>query len=163
VLAILQQIKLVPMIGEENPDAIAAEIRSCAMRNPRVYPQAAKPVPIQHIQTRQPQRLTLDKAGGLEVRRDCPSEVHLQPAEVGSLTPATDSRIARFRDAQEPLALGLAGSGKEIVSFHSPEARVVGGQQTTSRFSLRSLRTPKLNGHGNRFRRTFGILLFLMQ
>jgi tetrahydromethanopterin S-methyltransferase subunit A len=70
VQAFVQQVELVPMIGEENPAAVTRQILSCAERNPGAYPRPAKAVPIQHIQAPQPQRLTLDKAGYFVVYPD---------------------------------------------------------------------------------------------
>jgi len=74
VQAFVQQVELVPMIGEESPAAIAGQIRSCAGRNPGSYPRPAKAVPIQQVQAREPQRLTLDKAGYFVVYPDARSK-----------------------------------------------------------------------------------------
>ncbi len=66
----LGQVEPVPMIGEDDPAAISRQIGKCAKRNPGAYPNPVKAVPIRHIRARQPQGLTLDKAGYFVVYPD---------------------------------------------------------------------------------------------
>lgn len=63
VQAFVQQVELVPMIGEESLDSVAGQIRACAERNPGAYPYPFKDTPIERIQVPEPKRLMLDKAG----------------------------------------------------------------------------------------------------
>ena len=73
VEAFLQQVELVSMTGEENPESIAAQIRACAERNPGVYLHPFKEMPVERIQAQEPERLTLDKAGYFVVYPDARS------------------------------------------------------------------------------------------
>lgn len=70
VQAFVQQVELVPMIGEESPDTIAGQIRACAGRNSGAYPYPFRNTPIERIHAPEPQRLTLDKAGYFVVYPD---------------------------------------------------------------------------------------------
>ena len=63
VAAFLQQVELLSMIGEDNPDTVAQAIAACAVRNPGCYPLPFGAAPIERIQVSEPKRLTLDKAG----------------------------------------------------------------------------------------------------
>ena len=70
VRAFAQQVELVTMIGEESPDAVAGQIRSCGERNPGAYPYPFKDTAVERILVLEPQRLTLDKAGYFVVYPD---------------------------------------------------------------------------------------------
>jgi tetrahydromethanopterin S-methyltransferase subunit A len=70
VSAFIGQVELVPMIGQESPEAIATEIRACAERSPGTYAHPFRAVPIGAIEAREPKRLTLDKAGYFVVYPD---------------------------------------------------------------------------------------------
>ena len=61
--AFADQVHLVTMIGEENPESILAEIRACAGRDPGVYPRPYRCVPVECIDVGSPKHLMLDKAG----------------------------------------------------------------------------------------------------
>jgi len=63
VQVFVQQVELVPMIGEESADTIAGQIRACAERNPGAYPYPFKDMPVERIEVPEPKRLALDKAG----------------------------------------------------------------------------------------------------
>jgi len=49
VQAFIQQVELVPMIGEENEDTITTRIRECAERNPGPYPHPFGDMPVERI------------------------------------------------------------------------------------------------------------------
>lgn len=66
----LSQVEPVPMIGEDDPAAITEQITACATRDPGIYSAAIRKVSIEHIRARQPQGLTLDKAGYFVVYPD---------------------------------------------------------------------------------------------
>lgn len=68
--AFIDQVELVPMIGEESPERLAAEIRACAERSPGAYPHPFRAVPIERIEARDPKRLMLDRAGYFVVYPD---------------------------------------------------------------------------------------------
>lgn len=68
--AFMQQVELVPMIGEESPDKVAGEIQACDARNPGAYPYPFKDTAMERIQVTQSQRLVLDKAGYFVVYPD---------------------------------------------------------------------------------------------
>ena len=70
VQAFMQQVELVSMIGEEDPENVSDQVRSCAERNPGAYPFPFKDTPIERIQVPEPKRLTLDKAGYFVVYPD---------------------------------------------------------------------------------------------
>lgn len=70
VQAFLQQVELVPMIGEEDPENVTGQIRACAVRSPGAYPYPFKNAPVDRIQAAEPTRLTLDKAGYFVVYPD---------------------------------------------------------------------------------------------
>ena len=70
VRAFMEQVELVPMIGEESVEAVAAEIRACAERNPGAYPRPFNLEVVERIEVREPKRLTLDKAGYFVVYPD---------------------------------------------------------------------------------------------
>lgn len=61
--AFMQQVELVPMIGEESEDVIAGQIRECAARDPGPYPYPFKVTPVERIEAPEPKRLVLDRAG----------------------------------------------------------------------------------------------------
>lgn len=66
----LHQVELVPMIGEESPDAICTQIRSCSERDPGSYPYPVRPTAVKRIHAHEPARLTLDRAGYFVVYPD---------------------------------------------------------------------------------------------
>lgn len=70
VQAFTQQVELVAMIGEENPDTVAENIRACARRNPGAYPHPFEALPVERIRVSAPKSLTLDKAGYFVVYPD---------------------------------------------------------------------------------------------
>ena len=70
VEAFTQQVELVAMIGEENPDRVGARIRACAERNPGTYPYPFKAVPIERVEVAEPKPLMLDRAGYFVVYPD---------------------------------------------------------------------------------------------
>jgi tetrahydromethanopterin S-methyltransferase subunit A len=70
VHAFVRQVELVPMIGEERPEAVARQIGICAERNPGPSPHPVKDVPIERIEVPESQSLTLDKAGYFVVYPD---------------------------------------------------------------------------------------------
>lgn len=70
VQAFVDQVELVAMIGEQSPEAIAGQIRTCAERNPGAYPYPFKDTPVERIQVLEPSRLILDKAGYFVVYPD---------------------------------------------------------------------------------------------
>lgn len=70
VQAFLGQVEPVSMIGEESPATITEQVRACTTRNPGIYPATVGTVSVEHIRARQPQRLTLDKAGYFVVYPD---------------------------------------------------------------------------------------------
>ena len=74
VQAFIQQVELVSMIGEEDPENVSDQVRSCAERNPGAYPDPFKDTPIERIQVPEPKRLTLDKAGYFVVYPDTRSK-----------------------------------------------------------------------------------------
>lgn len=63
VLAFVQQVELVAMIGERDKDNIAGEIRACAARNPGANPYPFKDTAPERIHVTEAKRLVLDKAG----------------------------------------------------------------------------------------------------
>lgn len=71
VEAFLQQVELVSMIGEDNLESIAAQIRACAERNPGINPNPFKEMPVMRIEAQEPELLVLDKAGYFVVYPDC--------------------------------------------------------------------------------------------
>jgi tetrahydromethanopterin S-methyltransferase subunit A len=72
----MQQVELVAMIGEDNPDNVSGQVRACADRSPGAYQYAFKDAPVERIQVAEPERLTLDKAGYFVVYPD-PHAKHL--------------------------------------------------------------------------------------
>lgn len=70
VQAFVQQVELVPMIGEENLENVSGAIRSCAERNPGAYPYPLKAAPVARIQVADAKPLMLDKAGYFVVYPD---------------------------------------------------------------------------------------------
>lgn len=65
-----RQVELVSMIGEDDVDAIFAQVRSCVERDPGRYPFPVRQTPVERIQAIEPARLTLDKAGYFVVYPD---------------------------------------------------------------------------------------------
>ena len=63
----LAQIEIVPMIGEENPDAICDRVERLQERNPGAFAAAPMEIGVQTVHAPEPSRLTLDKAGYLVV------------------------------------------------------------------------------------------------
>ncbi|MGH9533455.1 MAG: DUF4346 domain-containing protein [Terriglobales bacterium] len=74
VEAFVQQVELVPMIGEEDPESVGQQIRFCVERNPGTNPYPFREMPLEHIQAPEPSRLTLDKAGYFVVYPDTRSK-----------------------------------------------------------------------------------------
>lgn len=70
VAAFLEQVELVPMVGEESPDRVSEVIHACSERNPGAYPYPLRDMPVERIQVPEPKRLTLDKAGYFVVYPD---------------------------------------------------------------------------------------------
>lgn len=70
IQAFVQQVELVPMIGEEDPNTISGRIKACAEKNPGIYPDPFKAEPIERIQATEPRPLILDKAGYFVVYPD---------------------------------------------------------------------------------------------
>ena len=70
VQAFLEQVELVSMIGEEDPEKVSDCVRSCAQRSPGANPHPFENTPIERIQVTEPKRLTLDKAGYFVVYPD---------------------------------------------------------------------------------------------
>ncbi len=73
VAAFLEQVELVPMIGEEDPESITGQIRAYAERSPGPYPCPFREMPVERIQAQEPERLILDKAGYFVVYPDARS------------------------------------------------------------------------------------------
>ena len=63
IVAFLDQVELISMIGEEDEDAITRRIAALNERNPGVYDHPLTTTAIERIQAAEPARLTLDKAG----------------------------------------------------------------------------------------------------
>jgi len=63
VRAFVEQVELVPMIGESRADAVTTMIGACAQRNPGPNPNPYQGQAIERIHVSEPARLTLDKAG----------------------------------------------------------------------------------------------------
>lgn len=63
VQAFLRQVELVSMIGEEDPEAIARRIWTCAERDPGPFPEPFRGAQIERIAALEPARLTLDPSG----------------------------------------------------------------------------------------------------
>jgi len=63
VRAFVEQVELVPMIGESRADAVTTMIGACAQRNPGPNPNPYQGQAIERIRVSEPARLTLDKAG----------------------------------------------------------------------------------------------------
>lgn len=74
VQAFRQQVELVPMIGEEDPENVSGQVRSCAERNPGAYPYPFKDTPVERIRVPEPKHLTLDKAGYFVIYPDARSQ-----------------------------------------------------------------------------------------
>lgn len=75
IQAFLNQVALVPMIGETGDKVICEQVESCRRRDPGPYPGAPKGTRIPVVQAAEPQRLTLDPAGYCviypDARRHC--------------------------------------------------------------------------------------------
>jgi tetrahydromethanopterin S-methyltransferase subunit A len=71
----LNQVALVPMIGETRDQVICEQVESCRRHDPGPYPGAPKGTRIPVVQAAEPQRLTLDPAGYCviypDARRHC--------------------------------------------------------------------------------------------
>ncbi len=63
IRAFLNQVELVPLIGEEDEEILIKRIDAVSERNPGTYAQAFVETPVKRIQATDPTRLTLDKAG----------------------------------------------------------------------------------------------------
>ncbi len=70
VQAFVQQVELVPMLGEENPHTVAERIRACSGKNPGANPHPFNSAPTEHVQVTEPKPLVLDKAGYFVVYPD---------------------------------------------------------------------------------------------
>ena len=70
VEAFIQQVELVAMIGEENPEEVTGQIHACMERSPGTYPRPFNEMRVQRIQVSGPKSLTLDKAGYFVVYPD---------------------------------------------------------------------------------------------
>ena len=63
VRAFLEQVELVAMIGEDRSEAVAAQIRLCAARNPGAFPFPFADALVERVQVSDAGRLILDRAG----------------------------------------------------------------------------------------------------
>jgi tetrahydromethanopterin S-methyltransferase subunit A len=70
VQAFLTQVELVSLIGHQNPEELAQQIRACVQRDPGVYPDPLRSVTAEPIQVSEPKALTLDRAGYFVVYPD---------------------------------------------------------------------------------------------
>jgi tetrahydromethanopterin S-methyltransferase subunit A len=65
-----RQVELVVRIGEERAEEVAEEVRRLSLRDPGLYPAALPRCTVETVQGKEPERLTLDKAGYLVVYPD---------------------------------------------------------------------------------------------
>lgn len=65
-----RQVELVSMIGEDDVEAISAQLRSCVERDPGRYPFPFRQTSVERIQAVEPARLILDKVGYFVVYPD---------------------------------------------------------------------------------------------
>lgn len=63
VQAFLQQVELVPRLGETDPARVASEISAAAQRDPGPFPSPFVQPPVARVEVIEPKRLILDKAG----------------------------------------------------------------------------------------------------
>jgi tetrahydromethanopterin S-methyltransferase subunit A len=68
--AVRRQVEPVVRIGEERAEIIAEEVRRLSLRDPGPYPAALPFRSVETVQGKEPERLTLDKAGYLVVYPD---------------------------------------------------------------------------------------------
>lgn len=68
--AFRRQVELVPRIGEENDAAIAGEVERLRLRDPGPYATPVAVRIVENFQAKEPERLTLDKAGYMVVYPD---------------------------------------------------------------------------------------------
>jgi tetrahydromethanopterin S-methyltransferase subunit A len=70
IQAFLDQIELVPLLGDERDDVIARELERCHRRDPGLYAGAVHGRSIEIVHAEEPARLTLDPAGYVVVYPD---------------------------------------------------------------------------------------------
>lgn len=70
VAAFVQQVELVPVIGEQNLESLAAHVARLNDRNPGEYANAIRPTMIERVLALEPKPLVLDKAGYVVVYPD---------------------------------------------------------------------------------------------
>jgi len=70
IQAFLDQIALVPLLGEEREDVIVRELERCHRRDPGPYACAVRGRSVETVQAAEPERLTLDPAGFVVVYPD---------------------------------------------------------------------------------------------
>jgi tetrahydromethanopterin S-methyltransferase subunit A len=68
----LRQIKLVPMIGEEDEAQILAQVRHCVAQDPGPFQGAPSDVRVEAVEAKEPRRLTPDPAGFFVVYPEAP-------------------------------------------------------------------------------------------
>jgi tetrahydromethanopterin S-methyltransferase subunit A len=70
IQAFLDQIALVPLLGEEREDVIVRELERCHRRDPGLSAGAGRGRSVETVQAAEPERLTLDPAGFVVVYPD---------------------------------------------------------------------------------------------
>jgi tetrahydromethanopterin S-methyltransferase subunit A len=70
IQAFIEQVELIPMIGEQNDEVIAKQVETSRIRDPGAYVGAPNGTRIEVIQAADPERLTLDTAGYFVVYPD---------------------------------------------------------------------------------------------